>query len=83
MTAPAFAFELLAPMAPPAAAHRDGPRHDRDAGLHAGGHGRDGEGDAPESVARTGAEILLGNTYHLMLRPGAERIARSAACTNS
>jgi queuine tRNA-ribosyltransferase len=30
----------------------------------------------PESVAATGAEILLGNTYHLMLRPGAERIER-------
>jgi queuine tRNA-ribosyltransferase len=30
----------------------------------------------PESVAATGAEILLGNTYHLMLRPGAERIDR-------
>lgn len=30
----------------------------------------------PESVASTGAEIILGNTYHLMLRPGAERIAR-------
>jgi len=30
----------------------------------------------PESVAETGAEIILGNTYHLMLRPGAERIAR-------
>lgn len=29
----------------------------------------------PESVAATGAEIILGNTYHLMLRPGAERIA--------
>ncbi|TQS73015.1 tRNA guanosine(34) transglycosylase Tgt [Rhodobacteraceae bacterium] len=29
----------------------------------------------PESVAATGADILLGNTYHLMLRPGAERIA--------
>ena len=29
-----------------------------------------------ESVAATGAEIVLGNTYHLMLRPGAERIAR-------
>jgi len=28
----------------------------------------------PESVAETGAEIVLGNTYHLMLRPGAERI---------
>ena len=30
----------------------------------------------PESVAATGAEILLGNTYHLMLRPGAERVGR-------
>ena len=29
----------------------------------------------PEQVAATGAEIVLGNTYHLMLRPGAERIA--------
>ena len=29
----------------------------------------------PEAVRDTGAEILLGNTYHLMLRPGAERIA--------
>ncbi|MDB5405421.1 MAG: tgt [Rhodospirillales bacterium] len=30
----------------------------------------------PESVAQTGAQIILGNTYHLMLRPGAERVAR-------
>ena len=30
----------------------------------------------PESVAATGADILLGNTYHLMLRPTAERIER-------
>ena len=30
----------------------------------------------PEAVEGTGAQILLGNTYHLMLRPGAERIAR-------
>jgi queuine tRNA-ribosyltransferase len=29
----------------------------------------------PEAVAATGARIVLGNTYHLMLRPGAERIA--------
>ncbi|OKH88241.1 tRNA guanosine(34) transglycosylase Tgt [Thalassospira sp. TSL5-1] len=34
------------------------------------------KGMMPESVAATGAQILLGNTYHLMLRPGAERIAR-------
>jgi queuine tRNA-ribosyltransferase len=30
----------------------------------------------PESVLETGADIILGNTYHLMLRPGAERVAR-------
>ena len=29
----------------------------------------------PESVRATGADILLGNTYHLMLRPTAERIS--------
>ncbi len=30
----------------------------------------------PEAVRATGADILLGNTYHLMLRPTAERIDR-------
>src|SRR5258708_27445778 len=30
----------------------------------------------PESVRATGADIMLGNTYHLMLRPGAERVAK-------
>ena len=30
----------------------------------------------PEAVRATGADVLLGNTYHLMLRPGAERVAR-------
>lgn len=30
----------------------------------------------PQSVRETGADVLLGNTYHLMLRPGAERVAR-------
>jgi queuine tRNA-ribosyltransferase len=33
------------------------------------------KGLAPDDVRATGAEIVLGNTYHLMLRPGAERIA--------
>ena len=33
------------------------------------------KGLAPEAVRATGADILLANTYHLMLRPGAERIA--------
>ncbi len=30
----------------------------------------------PEAVRSLGADIILGNTYHLMLRPGAERMAR-------
>ena len=30
----------------------------------------------PESVAATGAQILLGNTYHLMLRPGADLVQK-------
>ena len=30
----------------------------------------------PEDVRATGADIILGNTYHLMLRPGAERVAK-------
>src|SRR6516225_11172854 len=33
------------------------------------------KGLSPDDVRDTGADILLGNTYHLMLRPGAERIA--------
>ena len=31
----------------------------------------------PEQVRALGADIILGNTYHLMLRPGAERVARA------
>ena len=30
----------------------------------------------PEAVAATGTEIVLGNTYHMMLRPGAETVSR-------
>ncbi|MDH6667456.1 UNVERIFIED_ORG: tRNA-guanine family transglycosylase [Methylorubrum zatmanii] len=30
----------------------------------------------PEQVRDLGADVVLGNTYHLMLRPGAERMAR-------
>ena len=30
----------------------------------------------PETVRKTGADIILGNTYHLMLRPGAERLSK-------
>jgi queuine tRNA-ribosyltransferase len=34
------------------------------------------KGMLPDAVRASGADILLGNTYHLMLRPGAERLAR-------
>lgn len=34
------------------------------------------KGMLPESVRSTGADIILGNTYHLMLRPSAELVAR-------
>ena len=34
------------------------------------------KGMLPENVESTGADIILSNTYHLMLRPGAERIAK-------
>ena len=34
------------------------------------------KGLTPDQVRETGAQIILGNTYHLMLRPGSERIAR-------
>ncbi|HEX8527858.1 tRNA guanosine(34) transglycosylase Tgt [Allosphingosinicella sp.] len=30
----------------------------------------------PADVRASGADVILGNTYHLMLRPGAERVAR-------
>jgi queuine tRNA-ribosyltransferase len=34
------------------------------------------KGMKPADVVGAGADIILGNTYHLMLRPGAERVAR-------
>ena len=36
----------------------------------------------PEAVRATGADIILGNTYHLMLRPGAERMAKLGGLHN-
>ena len=30
----------------------------------------------PEAVAKTGTQVILGNTYHLMLRPGADRVEK-------
>ncbi len=36
----------------------------------------------PDSVRASGADIILGNTYHLMLRPGDERVARLGGLHN-
>jgi queuine tRNA-ribosyltransferase len=36
----------------------------------------------PQDVRASGADIILGNTYHLMLRPGAERVARLGGLHN-
>ena len=33
------------------------------------------KGLTPDQIASTGAQIILNNAYHLMLRPGAERVA--------
>ncbi len=75
---PRFAFTIAATDgARPHRHDRDAPRRDPDARLHAGRHGGDGQGDeAGRRARRRGADIILGNTYHLMLRPGAERVAR-------
>ncbi|MCK9912569.1 tRNA-guanine transglycosylase, partial [Microbacteriaceae bacterium K1510] len=35
-----------------------------------------------DQVKAAGADIILGNTYHLMLRPGAERVARLGGLHN-
>ncbi len=76
MSAAAFAFEVLA---------RDGAaRRGRLATAHGAvdtpafmpvGTAATVKGLLPQQVRATGAQILLANTYHLMLRPGAERVA--------
>ncbi len=77
MRAPAFGFERLA--------GDGGARRGRVTTAHGSfetpafmpvGTAGTVKGLTPEQVAATGAEIILGNTYHLMLRPGAERVAK-------
>ncbi len=77
MSAPAFGFDLLA---------SDGAaRRGRVTTAHGVidtpafmpvGTAATVKGMTVEEIAATGAQIVLGNTYHLMLRPGAERMAR-------
>jgi hypothetical protein len=45
------------------------------ADVHAGGHAGQRQDAHPAEVAATGARIVLGNTYHLWLRPGPEVVA--------
>ena len=77
MSAPAFGFEVLA-MCGFARAGRLTTAHGQVATPAFMPVGTAGTVKAmtPEAVRETGAEIVLGNTYHLMLRPGAERVAR-------
>ncbi len=35
-----------------------------------------------EDIIKTGSEIILSNTYHLMIRPGVERISSIGGFTN-
>ena len=71
-----LAFELWPPTAPPvaAASRRAHGTVETPAFMPLGTAGTV-KAMLPESVAETGAEIVLGNTFHLMLRPGAERVA--------
>ena len=46
-----------------------------DAGLHAGGHRGAVKALDAADLEALGAEVVLANTYHLMLRPGAETVA--------
>src|ERR1700740_3153811 len=71
-----FRFELLAPAgrAPPGIIHP--PRGEiRPPAFMPVGTAATVKAMLPQSVRETGADIVLANTYHLMLRPTAERIA--------
>ena len=71
-----FTFTAARPMARRGRRDHDAARRHPHAGLHAGRHRRHRQGACIPTRSRTlGADVVLGNTYHLMLRPGAERIA--------
>ena len=60
---------------------RDGARHRRNATIHAGRHAREREGVFPRDLREMGASVILGNAFHLSLRPGPRRSRRSAVST--
>ena len=71
-----FSFSLLATEAKARRGRIDTPRGEiRTPAFMPVGTAATVKGMYPEQVRETGADIVLGNTYHLMLRPGAERIA--------
>ena len=77
MSAPAFRFELLATDG----AARRGRLHTAHGAVETPAFMPVGtqatvKATTPDVLRGAGAEIVLANTYHLMLRPGAERIAR-------
>jgi queuine tRNA-ribosyltransferase len=41
------------------------------------------KGVLPRSLEEMGAQIILGNTFHLWMRPGLDVVRSSAACTAS
>ena len=51
-------------------------RRNRDPGIHAGRDGRFGERRPQDTLEELGAQIILGNTYHLYLRPGVETVRK-------
>jgi hypothetical protein len=82
MTTP-FQFKLLATDGKARRGEISMPRgDDPHAGLHAGRHGGTVKAMYLDQVRDSGADIILGNTYHLMLRPGAERVARLGGLHN-
>lgn len=71
-----FSFSLLATEAKARRGRIDTPRGEiRTPAFMPVGTAATVKGMYPEQVRETGADIVLGNTYHLMLRPGAERVA--------
>ena len=73
-----FGFEVLKtdPIGCAAGAADYGSWRNRDAGLHAGGHGRERKGHDAAGARRIGRRPAALNTYHLYLRPGHELIAQ-------
>ncbi len=71
-----FEIPVRIPKAPREPLSWNAPRHRPDAGLHARRDCGNGQGRRRVGARTPRPEMILGNTYHLLLRPGAERISR-------